>query len=167
VARGRKRINYPQRCVCGDIAWQASKLAIIIVDGEDLELLEGDTWVVRYGYAYGAKSGPLHRTILNVEGERVADHVNRHRSDCRKANLRPCTPRQNSQNLGAQRRLKSPTRPQSKFKGVFWDRGKWRSKIRTEKGRLWLGTFPDEEAAALAYDAAARQHHGEFAATNF
>ena len=46
------------------------------------------------------------------------------------------------------------------------DSGRFVAWIYADGKRLFLGRFGDERDAARAYDAAARQHHGEFALTN-
>jgi hypothetical protein len=56
--------------------------------------------------------------------------------------------------------------------GVCWDkRNKWRASIRPSAGRrgklMYLGLFPSEERAALAYDQAARRYLGNKAKLNF
>lgn len=82
------------------------------------------------------------------------DHINRVRDDNRIENLRPCT---HSQNLGN-------SRPRvHKYKGVTLCKqtGKWRAQM---KGHL--GRFDTIEEAALAYNAAAIVHFGEFARLN-
>jgi hypothetical protein len=82
------------------------------------------------------------------------DHINRQRNDNRIENLRPCT---HSQNLGnARARV-------HKYKGVTFCRAtqKWRAQLNGH-----LGRFDTIEEAALAYNAAAVEHFGEFANLN-
>uniref|UniRef100_A0ACD5TR93 Uncharacterized protein n=1 Tax=Avena sativa TaxID=4498 RepID=A0ACD5TR93_AVESA len=56
----------------------------------------------------------------------------------------------------------------SRFKGVVpQPNGRWGAQIYERHARVWLGTFPDEEAAARAYDVAALRYRGREAATNY
>ncbi|WVZ72183.1 hypothetical protein U9M48_020685 [Paspalum notatum var. saurae] len=56
----------------------------------------------------------------------------------------------------------------SRYKGVVpQPNGRWGAQIYERHARVWLGTFPDEEAAARAYDVAALRYRGREAATNF
>lgn len=54
----------------------------------------------------------------------------------------------------------------SGFKGVSKRAGKWRAYITVGGRFISLGSFTTVREAARAYDAAAREHFGEFAATN-
>jgi hypothetical protein len=76
-------------------------------------------------------------------------------------NLRICTPAQNRSNT-------KKSHGSSQFKGVSRKAAShWVAYIKVNQKTKYLGTFQDEVAAALAYDAAARQHFGEFALCNF
>ncbi|OEL30598.1 AP2/ERF and B3 domain-containing protein [Dichanthelium oligosanthes] len=56
----------------------------------------------------------------------------------------------------------------SRYKGVVpQPNGRWGAQIYERHARVWLGTFPNEEAAARAYDVAALRYRGREAATNF
>ena len=56
----------------------------------------------------------------------------------------------------------------SPYKGMYRDRtGRWVARITSDGVVRSLGTFADPEAAARAYDAAAKVLHGEFACLNF
>jgi len=57
----------------------------------------------------------------------------------------------------------------SRFLGICWDKKKcvWKAQLSYAGKQHYLGYFVNEEAAAKAFDAAARQHHGANPATNF
>lgn len=137
----------------------------ILIDQCKLKEFSKEKWTIdARGYAWRVESGvprSLHREIVNAKPGDVVDHINGNTRDCRLVNLRICTKRQNCRN----QKQKGQT---SKFKGVSWhaERKAWQVKIRTDKGRLFVGRFTDEESAARAYDAAAIEHHGEYARTN-
>jgi hypothetical protein len=105
----------------------------------------------------------MHRQlIMPLKGLQV-DHINGNGLDNRKANLRICTPSQNGCNRN---RI---SRSQSGFKGVRWlkERCNWRAEIGLYSRHYNLGSFSSAIEAALAYDKAARELHGEFAHLNF
>lgn len=57
----------------------------------------------------------------------------------------------------------------SRFTGVSWDytHSRWEANIQVKGKRIRLGRFRNELDAAIAYDIAAREHHGERARLNF
>jgi hypothetical protein len=75
-------------------------------------------------------------------------------------NCRWSTPEQQAQN----RRKIKETR--SKYKGIVFDRGKWRAKLMVGGKVIELGRYDLEEDAAKAYDDAVPKYHGEFACPN-
>lgn len=91
------------------------------------------------------------------------DHKNNRRDDNWIDNLRPAT---NAQNHANQRCHRDNA---SGLKGVSIDKrnGRYIARITVDGRKRHLGVFDDAEEAARAYDAAARQHFGEFARTNF
>lgn len=115
------------------------------------------------GGRYRARSVLLHRLLVSPDGSKMVDHIDGDGLNCRRSNLRIASA---SQNQGNRRRNRSGS---SRFKGVGWHAGakKWRARI-TRDGRVReLGLFVDEADAARAYDAAAREQFGAFAAVNF
>lgn len=99
-------------------------------------------WVIHYG------SWP----------EGTVDHINSDRADNRLSNLRLASIAENVRNGRARRAgLKGATKLKN---------GKWRAQIMVNRRNIYLGDHATEEAAAAAYDRAARRHHGEFARTN-
>jgi hypothetical protein len=100
------------------------------------------------------------------------DHANGDGLDNRRQNLRQATQQQNMRNS---RKYRGGS---SRYKGVCWKirNQRWLAQIYVSeqdasgvptKRKLHLGTFTDQETAARAYDAAAREHFGEFACLNF
>jgi len=87
------------------------------------------------------------------------DHINGNRQDNRIENLRECTINQNAQNRKARKGCSS------KHKGVSWSKEKrlWEAYINTDKKRIQLGRFWDEETASQAVRILRIKSHGEFA----
>lgn len=90
------------------------------------------------------------------------DHINHIKDDNRWVNLRSCS---GQQNQGNQKIKKGGS---SIFKGVSWSsRDKiWRAQIRVDSKNIYLGSFDCEKEAAKVYNAACKNHHGEFANIN-
>ena len=146
-----------------------------LVDNEDFDYLSKFTWyltkprtvsyAIRNRLASEGKAGEtirMHREILAMPGP--VDHINRNGLDNRRANLRPATESQNSQNRG----IRSDNTSGYKGVGIYKPRGNWRARISPEPGvRITVGYFDTPLEAAIAYDAAAVKYHGEFAVLNF
>ncbi len=139
-----------------------------LVDDEDYEMLMQWKWQYATGYAT-RRVWPkvrllMHRVIMNAQPGEQIDHKNLNRLDNQRSNLRFATYAQNMYN-----RRKNNSTYSSRYKGVSWysrDK-KWRSQIQFAGKLHCIGKFQSELEAALAYDEAARKHHGEFANTNF
>lgn len=64
---------------------------------------------------------------------------------------------------------KTPSTNTSGYKGVTWSKqnNKWMAQLKVNDKNLYLGFYHNIIDAALAYDAVARELHGEFARLNF
>lgn len=102
----------------------------------------------------------LHRWLLGVTDPRVkVDHANGDTLDDRRSNLRRATTQENNRNV-------RKARGASRFKGVSRNGRDWQAYIGLDGKPTYLGTYATEEEAGAVYDAAARRHFGDFAATN-
>ena len=105
----------------------------------------------------------MHRTILNAPKGLVIDHLNHDGLDNRRSNLRLTNHSENRINS-----CKPPTSTTG-FRGVSFHkhRGDYIAHIRKNGYLRHLGYFEEPVEAAKAYDRAARELHGKFAALNF
>ena len=147
-----------------------------IVDQNDFGKLREYNWYMaehnsRNRYAVRmAKTGKkycrcaMHRVVIDAPDGLFVDHINHNGLDNRKANLRIVTPQQNSWNTRQGRNQGS-----SEYKGVSWDKEtqKWQASIHIDNKLKYLGRFENEKEAAVVYDAAAKEHRGEYAFLNF
>lgn len=147
-----------------------------VVDDEDFEKLSRFKWRAwfkrNHWYAVTTitdsggqcRNIEMHRMIMGYGyGDKAeVDHRDRDGLNNTRMNLRNATRTQNRQNQAA----RSDNR--SGFKGVGYCKatGTWRVRITVNGERLMLGYFKDPLDGAIAYDAAAMQHFGEFAVTN-
>lgn len=144
---------------------------VTMVDDEDFEMVSKSKWHCNGGYAVRTHEGTklrLHRFLLGfVPGDGIqVDHINGDRLDNRRVNLRVCSNAENMRNRGKN------VNNTSGFKGVVLMTDKslkkpWQAQIMTDGKYRYLGVFATKEAAALAYNTAARELHGEFAKLNF
>ncbi len=153
-----------------------------IIDEESLPLVQGRRWTWAPGSRHGQGSvvlggvrgarPPLHQVIMGVRGAKFrVGHLNGDPLDCRRENLVVRTP--SEQAVAARKMTSKSGRPcSSRFKGVQCVESgrKWSAQIggKSVGGKVvQLGRFRSEIDAALAYDAAARELHGEHARLNF
>ena len=118
-------------------------------------------------YARGRSCGldvMMHRLLMDVEDPAVfVDHRDGDGLNNQRHNLRLSS---NAQNIRNQR--PHADKASSRFKGVYQrPSGKFRAQIMHAGRKIAIGTFGDEMAAARAYDAKARELHGDFARLNF
>lgn len=144
------------------------------IDDEDYEKVSKYNWTLRYfnGKPAAIQTSPT-KTITIVLARMLmgcikdngmdVDHRDRNIFNNKKSNLRWATLSENCVNKG---RYSNNT---SGYKGVCWKKGsdKWCAYIRFENKRYHLGYFECKILAAIAYDNAAIDLHGEFAALNF
>jgi hypothetical protein len=135
----------------------------LLVDDEDYEFMCRFPWYAKKegdGRYYAHVTVTAHKLLTDYK---LVDHRNGNGLDNTRDNLRAATPRQNSWNRG----LRSDSK--TGYKGVSCRRnGKgYVARIQVDGERKWLGWFRNPIDAAKAYDAAAREHFGEFARLNF
>lgn len=146
-----------------------------LVDDEDAERVLAHKWYAAstkslfYACREAKKGEPytrtvlMHRFLINPPAGLIVDHADHDGLNNRRENLRLCSLRQNNTN---KRCSKGRT---SSYKGVNCYQNlsrPWRAKIKLYDKCIHLGYFSTEEEAALAYNQAALQLHGEFACLN-
>jgi hypothetical protein len=149
---------------------------IAVISEQDKDRVSSHKWYVakknngkKYIYAFTQNSEGkktflyLHRLILALQPSdgMIADHINGDTFDNRRENLRVATPAQNNWNS----KKKGGS---NKYKGIslIKETGMWDVRINANNRRYYLGHYRTEEEAALAYNKAAYELHGEFARVN-
>jgi hypothetical protein len=137
---------------------KTSKGEVALVSDCDFEAVSQHKW--RYKTVY------LHHFIVGRPAKgMLVDHIDRNTLNNQRENLRMATHSQSGAN-------RSSSVGSSCYRGVFLDTSRktknvWRASIVKDRKRTYLGRFPDEISAALAYDKAALEMFGEYACINF
>lgn len=139
------------------------------VDDDDYDRLVKIKWYLCCGYAVNRSRGAngvikwtrMHRVVNNTPDGMYTDHIDGNKLNNQKENLRTCTKRQNNMN-------KTKNNNKTGYKGVWYEQksGKYMATITINRKQRTIGRFKTKEAAAIAYNKAALQLHGEFAHLN-
>lgn len=149
---------------------------VTLVDAEDYQWLSGFKWYAKKRVRKGAepcyyaarsvwhngrsRTVRMHRLIMGAKGKKDVDHRNGNGLDNRKENLRLCTRAENTRASHVGRGGNNP------YKGVTYDGSltfkPWSANIVADRRRTFLGNFHTAEEAAVAYDLAAIELHGDF-----
>ena len=149
---------------------------VALVDLDDLPLVAPHRWCAqKFGSVFYVttvirppdgvrRTERMHRLVCETTPQRPeVDHRNHDALDNRRVTLTACTRQENMRNRRSHRGSIS------KYKGVSWcnHTQKWRATICVDGKKRTLARSPCEVCTAKAYDAAARELFGEFAALNF
>lgn len=154
---------------------QLSQGKVAIIDDEDYEIVSQYKWFYNERYAKTTihyKKVYLHKFIINPPAGYLVDHKDGNTLNNTRNNLRICTHVGNCQNRPGK------TNSTSTYKGVSLFRSKkkikdkvytyqaWQAHIMVNGKAISLGKHKNEIDAAIAYNEAAKKHHGEFAKLN-
>lgn len=142
-----------------------------LIDSEDFELVTsgGRKWQPKPGrhtmYAWSSTSPKyrgVHRMILDVPQGMVGDHINHNGLDNRRCNIRIATYSQNLMNSNNKKRKAI------RYRGVrkIPNSPSWFAEVSYGGNSFRQGPFRTEVEAALAFNAMASHHYGEFATLN-
>ena len=152
---------------------QLTQGKVALVDDEDYEYLMQWKWyAAKSRKTYYAQRGrnpniKMHRVLMNTPDDMQVDHIDHNGLNNQKSDMRNCTLIENNRNISA--------RGRSKYLGVSFTSTRVKGKkyeyiaasIRVNRKAISLGNHKTEEAAARAYDEAAKKYFGEFANLNF
>jgi len=134
----------------------------IMVDRSSLPVLTRHSWCIsKTGYAVANISKrvtKMHRLLMDCPDNLVVDHINGNPLDNRRANLRVCTPKNNSRNKGLGKNNSTGIMGISPLPG-----GRWRARIMVNREEKALGHFDSLEDAIKARRDAEARYFGQFA----
>lgn len=139
-----------------------------MIDEEDYEIVLHYSWYIEDGrpttmirdYYHGIHIGRrpiyLHQFLLGLAPKGLEwDHIDRNKLNNQRKNIQLVTRTENNRNKNLQ------SNNISGYKGIWFDRGKWRSSIHiSNRKRINLGRFSDLEEAILARKAAEIKYWG-------
>lgn len=118
--------------------------------------------LIEKGYSRVMK---LHKFIINVDDDRVVDHINHDTLDNRKENLRVISHSNNSKNRKARN-----SNNKSGYRNVSWSNNdkKWIVQLQINKKNTCLGKFEYDELdkAGQFAEEMRQKYYGEFAGKN-
>lgn len=131
-----------------------------LVDDEDYPKLMETKWSNQEGYVGGNIGGKpirMHRLIMKVEetDKRMIDHINKIKTDNRKANLRLVTSGENNHNKTKRKGTSS------QYIGVMKRRKKYEAHVSKNGKRQYLGSYPTEEIAGWVRDMRSKELYGD------
>jgi hypothetical protein len=136
-----------------------------LVDDDDYVYLSKFQWkelIINENISYaGIGRVLMHRVIMGYPVGKVIDHIDGNGLNNKKSNLRVCTKAENLRNR------RKNYNSFSRYKGITFNSGSWKSVIMLNGKYIYIGRYKDEVEAAKAYDQKAREMFGEFAKTNF
>lgn len=148
-----------------------------LIDDEDFDFINQWKWCLfktkrtttkyakRGVYVSKGKSKTIfmHRILLGLNDPNIlCDHKDHNGLNNQRNNLRPATKSQNCANK------KPPKNTTSNYLGVSWHKlsKRWIVHIRSKGVHKHVGLFKNEKDAAIAYNVAAINAHGDFANLN-
>jgi hypothetical protein len=146
-------------------------LIAIAIDLEDYDRVAAHHWCLTSNRqiigSVGGHSKILSRFLLDYSGGLDVDHIDNNPANNTKPNLRLATREENLRNRNKFASYGGcPTL--SRLKGVTYDwvSAKWKAQLGYKGAVVYLGLYPTELEAAIAYNNAAKQYFGEFARLN-
>lgn len=130
-------------------------------DIDDYEKIKDICWYENdQGYIMGLINGNhirMHRYILNINDDKIVDHINQNRADNRKLNLRYATKQTNAINRKANVNNKTGIKGIDKISN-----GKYSARIMINYKTIYLGCFENINDAVKARKDAEKKYFGEF-----